>query len=144
VLIKDVQLLDETRQQRAVFDRSSRMTVAVAVEAVEAADYPLTAGISVYRTDGLLVSNHAGPENVLRLEPNSEARLLLDFDELNFGDGRYTISVALFRKLDPHGRSQLYDLIDRSYEFQVVGSEPFSNGVFDHPARWSIESPVRR
>jgi lipopolysaccharide transport system ATP-binding protein len=144
VVIKDVRLVDETGQQRAVFDRASSLTVAVTVEAVEAGEYPLTAGISVYRIDGLLVSNHAGPEHLLPLEPGTEARLLLEFDELNLGDGGYTVSVALFRVLDPHGQSQVYDLIDRSYEFQVVGSEPFSNGVFDHPARWSVESPVRR
>ena len=143
-MIKDVRLVNEDGRQRAVFDRSAKMTVVVSVEAVAPGDYPLTAGISIYRTDGLLISNHASPESVMSLERGSDARVALDFDELNLGDGRYTISVALFRTLEPSGGSQLYDLVDRSYEFQVVGSAPFSNGIFDHPARWSVESTVRR
>lgn len=144
VVIKDVRLLNEDGRQRAVFDRSTKMTVVVSVEAVAPGDYPLTAGISIYRMDGLLISNHASPASVLSLERGGDARVALDFDELNLGDGRYTISVALFRTLEPSGGAQLYDLVDRSYEFQVVGSAPFSNGVFDHPARWSVDATVRR
>ena len=28
--------------------------------------------------------------------------------------------------------------MDRSYEFEVIGNEPFDNGIFSHPAEWTF------
>ena len=54
--------------------------------------------------------------------------------------------MALYRTLSHVELSEAYDLLDRSYEFEVQGNEPFDNGIFRHVPEWHVEhvEPVTR
>ena len=67
----------------------------------------------------------------------------LEYGPLNLGDGRYTISIALYRNLSHLDQPQMYDLLDRSYEFEVQGNGPFDNGVFSHEPEWNEKATSR-
>ena len=64
----------------------------------------------------------------------------LDYGPLNLGNGRYTISIALYRHLSHVVPSEMYDLLDRSYEFEVQGNKPFDNGVFSYERAWNVSA----
>ena len=138
LFVREVLLRDENGDERGVFERGSTLSVFVRIEARSSETFDFTPGISLYRIDGVLVSNHAGPSSQIDLDAGELTELELTLEELNLGDGRYTLSIALFRRLDALGDSILYDLIDRSIEFEIFGSEPFENGVFTHPAQWRM------
>ena len=139
--ISRVRMLDAVGEERTVFERGSTLVIEVTLGARESGEFPLTLGISLYRTDGLLVSNHAGPAATPRVESGSEIVASMTLTDLNLADGRYTFSIAAFRELDPAGGSKVYDLFDRSFEFEVFGNGPFENGVFTHPTDWLYDFP---
>lgn len=138
LVIDAVRIHDGDGNERTVFERGSTVVLEARLRAAEPGTFPLIVGISLYRLDGLLVSNHAGPETTLTLAEGDTVSASLTLLDANLGDGRYTFSVAAFRRLDAMGTSEVYDLIDRSFEFEVFGSAPFENGVFSHPAEWSV------
>lgn len=133
--IESVLLLGPAGEQ-AVYDAGSPMTLAITARAHRAAVFEVTPVAVLYRLDGVLVSSHVGDPFTVELEQDELITVRLDFARLNLGDGGYTFSVALYRELVHPGPSEAYDLVDRSYEFEVVGNEPFHNGVFQHPANW--------
>lgn len=134
--IEEVTLHGEGGREQAVFAAGSPLTVRVTARAVEAGRYPITPAVSLYRADGILVSNHPGEELELDLAEGEFAAWELAFGPLNLGDGRYLLTPALYRRLTHLGDSPFYDLLDRSHTFEVAGNAPFANGVFQHPARW--------
>ena len=138
LVIDEVRILDWEENERTVFERGSNVVIEARLRAAESGSFPLVVGISLYRLDGLLVSNHVGPEASLTLSKGDTVSASLTLSDTNLGDGRYTFSVAAFRSLDRMGTSEVYDLIDRSFEFEIFGSGPFQNGVFTHPADWSV------
>jgi lipopolysaccharide transport system ATP-binding protein len=134
--ITQVRTIDEDGNDRTIFERGATLTIEAALTPREKGEFPLTLGISLYRTDGLLVSNHAGPAIAIDALPETPVVVTLALPQLNLANGRYTFSVAAFRELQPAGGSDVYDLFDRSFEFEVFGNGPFENGVFTHPAEW--------
>ena len=140
--IEDVTLHGEGGREQAVFPVGTPLTIRLTARAVEAGRFPVTPAVSVYRTDGILVSNHPGEEAEVALAEGEEATWELAFGPLNLGDGRYVLTPAIYRRLTHLGDSPFYDLLDRSHTFEVVGNAPFALGVFQHPARWRpVASP---
>ncbi len=96
---------------------------------------PVLPSVAIYRIDGILVSRHPGQSILLQTKAGEKRSFELELDNLNLGDGHYLISVALFK--EAIDESQRYDLLDRSYEFQIVGNEPLMAApVFHHPSQW--------
>jgi hypothetical protein len=72
------------------------------------------------------------------LEVGDESAVRLDLKRLNLGNGHYVFSVALYRHLAYLEEPEIYDLVDRSYEFEVVGNDPSDGSLFHHPAEWHL------
>jgi lipopolysaccharide transport system ATP-binding protein len=140
LVITDVQILDEDGRERAVFRPGETMRIAIRAEAREAGIFPVTAAATLYRQDGILISNHTSERLMLEMDAAEAHVLTLVLPALNLGDGRYVFSLALYRRLTPTENSEPYDLLDRSYEFEITGNTPFANGVFSHPALWKLEA----
>jgi hypothetical protein len=94
--------------------------------------------VVIHRLDGVVISQHWGPQKTLDLGKHEQRTVQIDFESINLGDGDYVFSVGLFRELDLHdlGNAHPYHIIDRSYEFKVVGNPPRMTAVFHHPAEW--------
>lgn len=134
--IADVVLLGPAGEQ-AVYEVGSPMSLSIRAVATRTDLYPIIPVAVLYRLDGVLVFRHVGEEFQLDLEASSEIGFRLEIPRINLGDGNYVFSVALYRRLEHLGESQAYDLVDRSYEFEVVGNDPLRNGIFQHPGEWS-------
>ena len=137
LMIEEVVLLDGEGNEQAVFQPGSPMTLHVRVRAGRNGSFPVTPAATMYRADGILVSNHVGASIELEFDPGATQDLRLDFGPLALGDGRYLFSIALYRALSALD-GEPYDLIDRSYEFEVTGNGAFDNGVVRLPAAWSV------
>ena len=124
--------------EQAVFHVGTPLTVTLDIRSHATGTFPLTPAVVLYRLDGTRVSSHVGPPHELELEAGDSRSLRLHFERLNLGDGHYILSAALYRNLVQLGASETYDLVDRSYEFEVVGNDPFHGGVFHHPAEWIL------
>ena len=124
--------------EQAIFEAGTPLTVTIDIRSHSGGTFPLTPSVVVYRLDGTRVTAHVGPPQELELEAGDRLSISLRFDNLNLGDGRYVLSAGLHRRLEQVGPSETYDLVDRSYEFEVIGNDPLLGGVFHHPAEWTI------
>jgi hypothetical protein len=145
-LIDSVRLLDDIGRTQAVFEARSRLVIAIRAAANASGRFPVQPAATLYRTDGVLVTNLVGPSFEVDAVEGGYVDFRLDYGALNLGDGRYTISIALYRTLSQTEATEAYDLLDRSYEFEVQGNAPFDNGIFRHAPTWNVEvvGPVRQ
>ena len=139
-LIESVRLLDHMGLTKAIFEASSPLAISVRSRASASGRFPVKPAATIYRADGVLVTNLVGPEFDVDVAAGGHVDFQLEYGPLNLGDGRYTISIALYRSLSHLEQPQMYDLLDRSYEFEVQGNGPFDNGVFSHEPEWTATS----
>jgi lipopolysaccharide transport system ATP-binding protein len=139
--ITGVDLLDRLGRPAAVFEAESLLRLEIHFEVVTSGRYELLPVAVIYRLDGLNVSSQIGDWLSDEFEQGRPYRASLTLDPLNLGNGNYVISVALYKTFDPELNRPpvVYDWIDRSIEFQVVGTPPAITSVFLHPSRWTIE-----
>jgi lipopolysaccharide transport system ATP-binding protein len=142
LLIEDVAFLDADQEEQAVFHPFAQLTVVLRARAQTSQAFRIQPVASVFRIDGILISNLIGEVYDVELEEGAPVEFHLAIDELNLGDGRYVVSVALYRELSLSSVSVAYDLLDRSYEFEIVGNHPFHNGIFRHSGTWEMRVPV--
>ncbi len=129
--------------ERAVFEVGRPLTLSVSIVAKAQGTYEVIPAATLYRIDGVLVTNLPGPSVTLSFVKDETKILSLKLGSLNLGNGNYVFSIAIFRKLSEVEPSEVYDLLDRSYEFRVVGNQPFHNGIFLHEGQWSLVAPTR-
>lgn len=136
--IESVHLLNEEEKEQAVFVVESRMVVRLNFTARGAGTYDIIPVAVLFRLDGVLVSTHIGKPESLQLNEGEKKTLSLDYGHVMLGNGNYVFSVALYRKLSSLDVSEVYDLLDRSYEFCVVGNPPLENGLIRHQTTWTL------
>ncbi len=138
VQIQDVTLLDESGNERPVFESGERLVLILTMVARSSGTYRVIPAITIHRLDGIPVSNHIyDNDHEFVLEAGQQRVFHLDFDRLLLAEGHYFISAALFR--EEISESERYDVIDRSYEFKVTGDDSPLRVVFHHPATWTFE-----
>ncbi|MCL4296066.1 MAG: ABC transporter ATP-binding protein [Anaerolineae bacterium] len=135
--IEKVLLLGADGQEQAVFPVGSPLILSLKVLAHRDGHYCLVPTATLYRLDGVLVTKFPGESMPLDFRVDEKKELYLDLPPLNLGNGAYVFSVAIFeRVIDKQYR---YDLIDRSYEFQVVGNEElFDSVIYRYPVQWRL------
>lgn len=139
ISIQSVELVDDSGSARAVFRAGQPMSLWMTVRGERAGDYPIVPTAAIYRLDGVPVTRHRGSVTNHSLARGETRRFCLDFGPLNLGDGNYVVSVGVFREFDAAhiDDAAAYEIIDRSYEFEVDGNSPNMDAVFQHPGKWS-------
>lgn len=143
LVIDEVRLEDGEGNECALFTVGAPMQLRLHAVAKKSGKHRVIPAVVIYRRDGIQVSSHIGPPVELQLADEEGVAFELDFGPLNLGDGPYVISVALYRTLSQLEGAEAYDLIDRSYGFEVTGNAPFNTGVFTHPGSWQVVDEAR-
>ncbi len=138
LLINDTRLLAADGTENALYHVGDPMTLMMSFTAREAGAYDIIPVAVLYRADGIAVTKHIGDRTTVELQAGDEGVFRLELGPLNLGIGRHMFSVALYRTLDELHEPHIYDLIDRSYEFEVVGDRLVDSAVFRHPGQWSL------
>jgi lipopolysaccharide transport system ATP-binding protein len=138
--IAHVDLLDEKGTPAAVFDVGSTLRAQLVIEASVGGAYDVLPVAVIYRIDGLNVTSQIGEWSTLDVSEGDRRHIELVLCPLNLGNGNYVLSFALYKEFDPYlnGPALAYDWIDRSLEFQVVGTPPAITSVFLHHSDWSL------
>ncbi len=137
IIIDDVVMEGVDGRERAIFERGEALSLRLRVKARRPGPFTLIPVAVLYRLDGIRISPHIGDRAVLDLDVGETADIRLVFDHLNLGGGRYIFSLALYRTLTAVA-PEIYDIVDRSYEFEVRQDDPLRDGIFEHPSRWEI------
>jgi len=135
--IEKALMLGVDGEEHVVFKVGSTLTLSMLISAHRSGHFSLVPAATLFRLDGIFVSNLVGPMMPLDLRDGESKEIRLTLSPLNLGDGNYVFSVSIFEEIV--GDSSRYDLIDRSYEFQVIGNDSLlASAIFQHPATWTL------
>lgn len=120
---------------KAVFRAGEALLLSFDVRANRDGDFNVVAGASLYRSDGIFVSNLISELVPLTLTAGQSRRFTVELSPIQLGDGEYVFGISIFEKeITAEAR---YDLVTRCIEFKVVGNEKVVAGtLFRHPSRW--------
>lgn len=136
LLIEKARIVDLDGKDRAVFSANSQLNLRITVKATRVGDYRVILTAPLFRLDGILVTKFKMDPHPVHLDVDQSITFNLQVDPLIFGNGNYIFSIGLFDGEVEEAFRQ--DLIDRSFEFQVIGNEEyFQQVVFNCPVRWS-------
>ncbi len=138
--IETVTLIDADGTPRASFEAGKPMALRMKVRASRSGRFPALPVAVIYRLDGIPVSRHRGSKYEIEIDEGATQEFQIDFGPLNLGDGDYVFSVGLYRELDAAATDKAapYQVIDRSYEFEVYGNAPNPVAIFQHPGEWRL------
>ncbi len=135
LIMEKVMITGKDGGEQAVFSVGELLTLRIAFRAQRSGHFNLLPTATLYRRDGVFISNFVGPVFPMDLDFAERRDVQLRLNPLNLGNGYFVFSAALFEKTVT--KESRYDLIARGYEFQVVGNGPlFSESVFQHPGEW--------
>jgi ABC-type polysaccharide/polyol phosphate transport system ATPase subunit len=136
LMIEKVTLLGSEEREQALFAVGSRLSLRMTIKARRAGTYELLPTATLYRLDGIYISNFIGVAEHLELREDEEVGFQLDLGPLMLGNGEYVFSVAVFEGIVA-GETR-YDLLAKCYEFEVVGNDVLhADFIFAHPSSWS-------
>jgi lipopolysaccharide transport system ATP-binding protein len=137
--IEKVLLLGADGQERAVFTVGSQLVLSMTVLAHRNGHFDLVSGATLYRLDGVFITNLVSDPIPLDLIEGQSRELRLYLDPLNLGNSYFVFSLSIFEKTVALDGSTRYDLLSRAYEFQVVGNSALTeHAVFQHPGQWTL------
>jgi len=141
IVVQKVALLDPSGAEKSIFQVGDPLTLRIDFVGAKDGEIPVVFTAVLLTLDGVRVSCHIMEDVVLDLKAGQTRQMYLEFGPLNLGNGRYVFSIGLYRSLDQGLLTEpvIYDLADRSYEFQVVGRTPMDSAVFRHPSRWRLD-----
>jgi lipopolysaccharide transport system ATP-binding protein len=137
--IGGVRVLDEQGADAHVVRRGQRIEIELIIVAEAAGCYDCIVVILLFTGDGRWLCRHCSPSVRVDMSPGERRRVSLVYDECRLGNGEYVFSAALYADLDLDNLStaKTYDLLARSFTFEVVDRHRDDQSVFHHPARWS-------
>ncbi|MCE5252290.1 ABC transporter ATP-binding protein [bacterium] len=140
--IEQVSTVNGENKEQTVFEVGEPIIVKILIKAHKTGLFPLLPAVSIYRLDGILVTHYLEQRPIcsVQLEKDQKRIILLDMGSPKFGNGYYVFSVGLFGEAVEE--SQRYDLIDKSFEFEITGNDPiFAGTIFHIPGIWNVEIP---
>lgn len=136
LLIEKARIVDLDGKDRAVFLVNSQLNLRITIKATQVGDYRIILTAPLFRLDGVLVTKFKMSPYYIHLDIGQTITFNLQVDPLNLGNGNYIFSLGLFNEEVEENCRQ--DLIDRSFEFQVIGNEEyFRQVIFNCPVKWS-------
>jgi hypothetical protein len=130
-------LQDAAGHERAVFQAGTTLCVRVELKAHRSRMFNLILAASVYRLDGVFITNLVSPATRIQLTVGERLEASLAIPHLSIGDARYVISLSAFDS--EVAKETRYDLIARGLEFQVAGNTAVTmHAVVQLPAEWHV------
>ena len=115
------------------------MILSMLLRAHRAGVFRIVMGATLFRADGVFVTNLVSAPMSLELSAGDSVTVELELGRLNLGDGTYLFSLSAF---EGHVSDDTrYDLVSRAYEFRVIGGDPLHAGaVFQHEGAWRVNA----
>lgn len=142
LLIEHLSVLDQRGEICFSAKTGDALTIQFQILCEEEGEYPCVFVILIFTEDGRWVTRHCSPSQELRLLKGQHYTFCLRYEELLLGNGKYVFSAALYKELDLGHLStaSYYDLLSRSFEFEVKNKYPDDSSLICHPGTWLTEA----
>jgi lipopolysaccharide transport system ATP-binding protein len=138
--IKQIRLLNSEARVSYVFNTQEKMEVEITIEASESDIYGCIFAIVLFTEDGKMLTRHCSPKANYKMDKGKNLVVSLFYEELLLGNGKYIFSAAIYKQLDLFDLSSAlyYDLLSRSFEFQVISQHSDDSSLFHPPCQWNL------
>lgn len=139
--IKRVSVKDKNKKESSNFITGDLISIEVEFEAMESGEYPCIFVILLFSNDGRWVTRHFSKNKIFKLRKGEKKCVSLEYETLLLGAGSYTFSAAIYKELDIENlsTSKFYDLLSRSFKFDVTSKIPDDQSLLHHPSIWLLD-----
>jgi lipopolysaccharide transport system ATP-binding protein len=136
--INNIQLLDATQQIRTNFKSNQKLTIQISVIAEHSGSYDVSFVILLFTEDGRWLTRHCSNKTRIQLKAGETHTASLKYEKILLGKGKYIFSAAIYKELDLSDltTARYYDLLSRSFEFNIETEYQDDLTLFNHPAQW--------
>ncbi|KTD49531.1 ABC transporter of LPS O-antigen [Legionella rubrilucens] len=138
--IKEIRLLDRFSEEISEINSGDELTIQFTIRADKKDKFDVYFVVLLFTEDGRWLSRHCSQKYTFELHESDEATVKLVYKNTLLGNGKYIFSAAIYQTLDLYDLSTAtyYDLLSRSYQFEVKGKYKDDCTLFYHPAEWCI------
>lgn len=137
LIIENVRLFGKEGKEQSVFSFDTSITLVTKILAHKSGYFDFILSSPLYRQDGVLVTKFVSQNIPMHFVAGKTYEFCLDTGRINLGNGYYVFSLAIFEK--DISEKYRFDLVDRSYEFKVIGNDQLFEGViFRQPGTWRL------
>lgn len=135
-----IELLSESGNQINTIKSGEPLQINMTVQAKETGSYNVYFVILLFTEDGRWLTRHCSEKFHIELAAEEKYTIQMRYDEVLLGAGKYIFSAAIYKVLDLDDLStaQYYDLLSRSFNFEVKGFSKEDTTLFRHPVRWLL------
>jgi lipopolysaccharide transport system ATP-binding protein len=136
--IQQVRVRDADKRDRFLFTTGQSVEFELEIESEVDGRFDCQYHFNIFSLDGRNVTSHMSAPDQFELRTGERRIVRLVYDRLLLGNGTYVVTAGLFRHMDQrdHSTAERYDLLDRSFEFQVVSKYRLNESLVFHPSRW--------
>jgi len=138
LLIEAVSLVGEDGSEKTVFNVGDRIFLRLRLKAIRRICLNLVLAATLYRLDGILISKFRSVPTKLDLNVDETKDFQMEMiGSVSLGNHNFVFSIGLFEdRVDDVSR---LDLLDRSFEFRVVGNDDYySQVIINLPGEWKM------
>lgn len=112
----------------------------IEVVAEKPGHYPCVFVLVLYSDDGKIVCRSVSEIYDFELSQNERRTVRVAYPNVLLGNGTFTFSASIYRNLDLHNTetAKAYDLLSRSFQFDVVGPYRNDTSLFHPPSVWTM------
>ena len=136
--IGSVAVLNASDDPCTLFRTGEPLAVKIAITAEDAGAFPCQYVVLIFSDDGKPLVRHLSRPCKYEMAAGETREVTLRYPELKLGAGRFVFSVAIYPEFNLNDRAsaQWYDLLSRSFQFEVMKPLEYDPTLFHHPARW--------
>ncbi len=141
LIIEDLSIYNAAMEPCYSASTNEVLKIIFTIKCEESGDYPCTFVLIIFGEDGRWITRHCSPEQNWTLQKDQVLQFSLSYDQLLLGNGKYIFSAAIYKQLDLANLSSAsyYDLLSRSFEFEVQSKYRDDMSLIHHPGSWDIE-----
>ena len=141
--IERVEFTDRSGRPQHIFETKEAIDVHVTVRSTGSGDMPLTVAVVFYRPDGTCQSQFLSDAIQGHWEPDSSRRFSLRIPEPRYGNGRYLVSIGLYKAFEEGREPEFYEAHDREYEIEVDGNPWYHVAATTPDSEWRMNVDTR-
>jgi lipopolysaccharide transport system ATP-binding protein len=118
-----------------------RLAIELELEIEETSKFGCVYLVTIWTKDGHRVSRIESDVDQFSGTKGERRPISISIDNFSFGSGSYLLTLSIYDRLNfvstKGGADRRFDVVHRSFEFNVVASDQTREFLFEHPANWS-------
>lgn len=138
--ITDVRVLNKDNKVVNLIQSGEPVDIAIEVKANSDGEYDCYFVILLFSEDGRWISRHCSDKYQFNLQEGEKTIGKLSYKQLCLGNGKFIFSAAIYKtlELDNLASAEYYDLLSRSFEFNVIAKDRSDISLLQLPVTWQV------